>query len=246
MKNTWILMAVAMAFMASCKPQQNTNEEQFSENADVQTAGTEEAATDEKKIKSESDLLAKYGEGIYAQMHITEGDVLIKLEMEKAPLTTANFVALAEGKMPNNAKKVGEPFYDGLTFHRVISMKNGDGQQFMIQGGDPLGNGMGGPGYEFRDEFHPDLKHTNPGVLSMANSGKNTNGSQFFITLAPTPHLDNVHSIFGKVVEGYEAANSTLMNDKIRWVAIIRVGDAAKKFDAMETFNKLKDGSANN
>jgi peptidyl-prolyl cis-trans isomerase A (cyclophilin A) len=127
----------------------------------------------------------------YARFDTTEGNFKIRLFADKAPKTVENFVSLAEGA------KTGQPFYDGLVFHRVIP-------DFMIQGGCPEGTGRGGPGYKFADEFHPDLKHSKPGVLSMANSGPNTNGSQFFITVAATPWLDNRHSVFGEVVEGYD------------------------------------------
>ena len=127
---------------------------------------------------------------IYAAFDTTEGTFKVKLFNDKAPKTVDNFVALADGT------KTGKPFYDGTLFHRVIP-------DFMIQGGDPEGTGRGGPGYRFADEFHPDLKHGKPGVLSMANAGPNTNGSQFFITVAATPWLDNKHSIFGEVTEGY-------------------------------------------
>jgi peptidyl-prolyl cis-trans isomerase A (cyclophilin A) len=130
-------------------------------------------------------------EQIYAAFDTTEGKFKIKLFADKAPNTVANFVELAEGT------KTGKPFYDGTIFHRVIP-------DFMIQGGDPEGTGRGGPGYRFADEFHPDLKHSKAGVLSMANAGPNTNGSQFFITVAPTPHLDKRHSVFGEVTEGYD------------------------------------------
>ncbi len=199
----------------------------------------------DKKAISKEHIATNYKDGIYAQIHITEGDVLVKLEMDRAPLTVANFVALAEGDMPNSAKDLGEPFYDGLKFHRVISLANGDGNDFMIQGGDPEGSGMGGPGYQFRDEFHPELRHNKPGILSMANSGPGTNGSQFFITIAPTPHLDFVHSIFGHVLEGQRFVNQTLQNDKIDYIIIHRVGDLAENWDAMKVFNELKDKNAN-
>ncbi len=130
-------------------------------------------------------------EEIYAAFDTTEGKFKVRLFADKAPKTVENFVSLAEGT------KTGKPFYDDTVFHRVIP-------DFMIQGGDPEGTGRGGPGYRFADEFHPDLKHTKPGLLSMANAGPNTNGSQFFVTVAPTPWLDNRHSIFGEVTEGYE------------------------------------------
>jgi peptidyl-prolyl cis-trans isomerase A (cyclophilin A) len=128
---------------------------------------------------------------IYAAFDTTEGSFKIKLFADKAPLTVENFVSLAEGT------KTGKPFYDGTVFHRVIP-------NFMIQGGDPEGTGRGGPGYKFADEFHKDLTHSKPGLLSMANAGPGTNGSQFFVTVAATPWLDNKHSIFGEVTEGYE------------------------------------------
>ncbi len=189
---------------------------------------------------SADSILQTYGEGLYAQMNITEGDVLLKLEMEKAPLTVANFVALAEGTMPNKAKDLGVPFYDGLTFHRVINVANGDGDNFMIQGGDPEGTGMGGPGYQFRNEIVPSLSHNRPGILAMANSGPNTNGSQFYITNGPRQQLDGSYNIFGKVVSGQSSVDQTLKGDKIYFVKIIRVGEAAKNFDALNVFNSLK------
>jgi peptidyl-prolyl cis-trans isomerase A (cyclophilin A) len=139
--------------------------------------------------------------GTYAHVETSEGSFTIRLFAEEAPNTVANFVGLAEGTRewtdPATGEKKQEPFYDGVIFHRVI---NG----FMIQGGDRLGVGTGGPGYRFEDEFHQGLRHDRAGILSMANAGPNTNGSQFFITLAPTPHLDNRHSVFGEVVEGLE------------------------------------------
>lgn len=178
-------------------------------------------------------------DGLYAQFKVTQGEILVKLYMDRAPLTVANFVALAEGQMENSFKPVGTPFYDGLTFHRVISKSMGQ-DDFMIQGGDPMGTGQGGPGYSFRDEFHPELRHNKPGILSMANSGPNSNGSQFFITIIETPHLDDRHSVFGEVVSGQDVVNKTLQNDRIFSLTILRAGEAAKNFDAPATFEKLR------
>jgi len=142
--------------------------------------------------------------GTYAIFETSQGSIVIKLLEKEAPKTVANFVGLAEGTREFTNEKTGQkehrPFYDGLIFHRVIP-------QFMIQGGCPLGSGTGGPGYKFADEFHPSLKHSKPGRLSMANAGPNTNGSQFFITVAETPWLDNRHTIFGEIVEGQDVAN---------------------------------------
>ncbi len=138
---------------------------------------------------------------VYAHFETTLGNFTAELFESKTPKTVANFAGLAEGtkewKHPKTGEKSTKPFYDGIIFHRVI-----DG--FVIQGGDPLGQGYGGPGYQFEDEFHPDLRHDRVGILSMANAGPNTNGSQFFITLGPTPHLDRRHSVFGVVVDGLD------------------------------------------
>ncbi len=173
---------------------------------------------------------------MFAEITTTKGLVKIELFFEKTPMTVANFVALAEGTMKNTAKELGVPFYDGLKFHRVISKAQGSGQDFMIQGGDPQGNGMGGPGYKFPDEIVDSLKHDKPGILSMANSGPATNGSQFFITLVPTSWLDGKHTVFGQVVEGMDVVSKTLQGDEIISVKIIREGKAAEKFNAAEVF----------
>jgi len=141
---------------------------------------------------------------LYATLHTNHGAIKIRLFENRAPKTVANFVGLATGKRtwrdPDTGQERNEPFYDGVIFHRVIP-------GFMIQGGDRTGTGRGGPGYRFDDEFHPELRHTKAGILSMANSGPGTNGSQFFITEGPTPHLDNRHSVFGEVAEGGDVAN---------------------------------------
>lgn len=177
------------------------------------------------------------GDGVFAKISTSKGDIIAQLEFEKTPLTVTNFAGLAEGSL--DAAK-GKPFYDGLVFHRVISKANGDDNDFMIQGGDPNGNGTGGPGYKFQDEFDSTLKHDTPGILSMANSGPGTNGSQFFITIVPTPWLDGKHTVFGHVIEGINVVNSIKQGDKINSIKIIRNGDAAKNFTAtQDNFNSL-------
>lgn len=163
-------------------------------------------------------------EGLYAEMQTNKGKIVIQLEHLKTPLTVANFVGLAEGKLKNKAKADGQPYYDGLTFHRVIP-------DFMIQGGDPNGDGRGGPGYRFKDEFHPSLTHNGAGILSMANAGPMTNGSQFFITHVATPWLDGKHSVFGHVIEGLDVVNAIQQGDKIEKLSIIRHGEGVKSYD---------------
>ncbi len=171
-------------------------------------------------------------DGMYAEMTTNKGVIMLQLEFEKTPITVANFVSLAEGTntLVDSFYK-GKKFYDGLKFHRVI-------KDFMVQGGDPLGTGAGDPGYKFMDEFDTSLKHTGPGILSMANSGPNTNGSQFFITHKETSWLDNKHTIFGHVIgDGQKIVNNIEKDDQIISVKIIRKGSAAKKFDAAKIFN---------
>ncbi|NQZ45652.1 MAG: peptidylprolyl isomerase [Flavobacteriaceae bacterium] len=168
-------------------------------------------------------------EGIYAKFNTTKGEILVKLTHDKTPGTVGNFVALAEGNMENDAKPQGKPYYDGLKFHRVIP-------DFMIQGGCPQGTGTGSPGYQFDDEFHDDLVHDAPGVLSMANAGPGTNGSQFFITHVPTPWLDGKHTVFGHVTAGQEVVDAIAQGDGIESLEIVRVGDAAEQWNAIEAF----------
>jgi len=167
----------------------------------------------------------KLADGLYAKIQTNRGDILLKLYYNKTPLTVINFVSLAEGTMfpDKTSGAAGKPFYDGLKFHRVIS-------NFMIQGGCPLGNGTGGPGYTFADETLPELRFDRPGILAMANAGPNTNGSQFFITHCPTPHLNGKHTIFGRVLQGQDIVNAIKQDDIIKHIEIIRVGDKAKAF----------------
>jgi len=181
-------------------------------------------------------------EGMYAKMSTNKGDIILKLHYDKTPLTVCNFVGLAEGKIQNKAKADGIPYYDGLKFHRVIS-------NFMIQGGDPDGNGSGGPGYNFEDEIDASLKHTGPGILSMANAGPGTNGSQFFITHVATPWLDGLHTVFGAVISGQDVVNAIQQGDSIETLTIIRKGADAEKFEAnaaaMDTYRgQMKEKAA--
>ena len=168
-------------------------------------------------------------DGLYAKFNTSKGEILIALEYQKTPGTVGNFVALAEGNMENSVKSQGVPYYDGLKFHRVIP-------DFMIQGGCPLGSGTGDPGYKFDDEFHSDLRHDGPGVLSMANSGPASNGSQFFITHIETPWLDGKHTVFGKVAEGQDIVDAIAQGDSIENLEIVRVGANAEAFNAIEAF----------
>ena len=172
-------------------------------------------------------------DGIYAKFNTSKGEILVMLTHEKTPGTVGNFVALAEGKQENKVKAKGEPYYDGLKFHRVIP-------DFMVQGGCPQGTGTGDAGYKFDDEFHSDLNHSKPGVLSMANAGPGTNGSQFFITHVPTPWLDNKHTVFGHVEKGQEVVDDIAQGDIIKNLEIVRVGDKAENWDAVKAFETFK------
>lgn len=172
-------------------------------------------------------------DGLYAEIQTDKGTIIARLAYDKVPMTVANFVGLAEGTL--HKEDEGEPYYDGLNFHRVIP-------DFMIQGGCPKGTGTGGPGYAFPDEFDPELRHDGPGILSMANSGPGTNGSQFFITHVETPWLDDKHSVFGSVLKGMEVVNAIKQGDKIESIRILRVGEKAEAFQVTkESFTAMID-----
>ena len=201
-------------------------------------SGVKENAVSESRENEVAPAAENLPDGLYARIITSRGEILLWLEFEKTPMTVANFVGLAEGTLgpvgPDGKRK---PLYDGLTFHRVIA-------DFMIQGGDPKGNGTGGPGYKFPDEFVPELKHNGPGTLSMANSGPGTNGSQFFITHKETPWLDGKHTVFGHVVKGQDVVDAIRQGDRIEHVEIVRVGAKAKAFTVtQESFNALVAGA---
>ena len=169
-------------------------------------------------------------DGLYAKFYTSKGIIVINLTYSITPGTVANFVGLAEGKIKNDFKAEGKPYYDGLNFHRVIP-------DFMIQGGCPNGTGSGGPGYKFDDEFKNELKHDCPGILSMANAGPGTNGSQFFITHKATNWLDGKHTVFGKVTEGQDVVSNIVQNDIINKIEILRFGSDAKAWNALKVFH---------
>lgn len=169
-------------------------------------------------------------DGLYAKFHTSKGAITVSLHYRETPMTVGNFVGLAQGSMPNKAKAAGVPYYDGLSFHRVIA-------DFMIQGGCPEGRGTGGPGYQFPDEIVSSLKHDGPGVLSMANAGPGTNGSQFFITHVETGWLDGKHTVFGKVVEGQDVVDAVKQDDSLDRLEIMAVGADAEAFDAQAAFD---------
>jgi len=175
---------------------------------------------------------AIYDAGIYAEINTSKGQIVCVLEHIKTPMTVGNFVGLAEGKLKVDSKEITKPYYNGLSFHRVI-------KDFMIQGGCPKGDGTGDPGYKFYDEIVPELKHIGPGILSMANSGPATNGSQFFITHKATPWLDGKHTVFGHVIKGQDIMEAVQQGDKIESIKIVRVGEGAKNWNANAEFNKV-------
>ena len=171
-------------------------------------------------------------EGIYAVIYTQKGTLTLQLHYEKTPGTVGNFVGLAEGNLVNEVKQTGTPYYDGLNFHRIIP-------DFMVQGGCPQGSGVGGPGYQFDDEIDSSLRHNKAGILSMANAGPGTNGSQFFITHVPTPWLDGKHTVFGCVVEGQEIVDSIEQGDTIDKIEILRIGKDAQNWNAVAAFNSF-------
>jgi peptidyl-prolyl cis-trans isomerase A (cyclophilin A) len=186
-----------------------------------------------EEVKTVSETPINKEEGLFAEIVTSKGSIFIELAFEKVPMTVANFVGLAEGVIENNSKEIGTPYYDGIIFHRVIP-------NFMIQGGDPTGTGMGGPGYKFRDEIDPSLRHDRAGVLSMANAGPSTNGSQFFITHNETPWLDGKHTVFGYVTKGQNIVDAIQQGVVIETIKITRKGKEAKAFDAAKIFAEMR------
>ena len=204
------------------------------------TAQTKSKQTTNKASTSAKSNAVKTNsnEGLFAEMTTSKGKIVIQLEYQKTPITVANFISLAEGtnKYVKNENLIGKPFFNGLKFHRVIA-------DFMIQGGDPQGNGSGGPGYSFKDEI-TDAKFDKAGILAMANSGPSTNGSQFFITHKETSWLTGKHTIFGYLISGQDVVNKIAQDDLIMEVVIVRKGDEAKKFDAATIFADYMENKA--
>ena len=215
---------IALTFFAGMLASCNANS-----NKPAEAPATTVAATPAPVASSENPNW-KTTPGMYAVITTAKGQIVCELEFQKAPITVASFVGLAEGKIKNTFKKPGQPYFDGLTFHRVEP-------GFVIQGGDPAGNGSGGPGYQFQNEVSPTLKHDRAGTLAMANAGPNTNGSQFYITLQATPQLDGSYSVFGYVVEGMSVVQQVAKGEVINSVKIERVGPDATAFDASKTFD---------
>ncbi|MBL7779376.1 MAG: peptidylprolyl isomerase [Chitinophagales bacterium] len=220
-KNIFFTLLAFAAMLSSCNAKPNPTE---------QPAVTEQPATE--PVATPTDW--KNEPGLYAEFNTTKGIIVCKLEYQKVPMTVGNFVALCEGKQADCGRPTGQPFYDGIAFHRVIP-------NFMIQGGDAAGNGTGAlTKYQFPDEFDPTLRHNGPGVLSMANAGAGTNQTQFFITHVATNWLDDKHSVFGRVVQGQDVVNAIAQGDVMNTVRIIRVGKDAEKFDGIATYKAKK------
>jgi FKBP-type peptidyl-prolyl cis-trans isomerase len=199
----------------------------------ITASGIAQGKGKKKLNKMDQEFLSKQSDGIYAKFETKKGDIYTVLEFKKTPMTVANFVGLAEGSLKNTVKPEGKPYYDGLKFHRVIP-------NFMIQGGCPKGDGTAGPGYAFPDEIDTSLKHIGPGILSMANAGPGTNGSQFFITHVATPWLDGKHTVFGHVITGQNVVDAIVGNDTLVKLSILRKGKEAEAFDAAKVFENEK------
>lgn len=216
-----ILLLICLGMMSASAQTKKTP----AANPATKPTGTKFTVSEKKPATPSTD------QEIFAEIETAKGKIVILLEYQKTPITVANFISLAEGTntFVSDENLKGKPFYNGLKFHRVIA-------DFMIQGGDPQGNGSGGPGYSFKDEFVAELKHNRPGILSMANSGPKTNGSQFFITHKETPWLDGKHTVFGNVVTGQDVVNKIAQDDVIGKITIVRKGADANKFDAAKTF----------
>ena len=227
MSKIFLTLTLFAGMFSSCNA--TGKENQTTESTTMETPSEPTTGTENKSWKETP--------GLYAEIKTAKGNIVISLYYKVVPVTVANFVGLAEGKIKNTAKADGVPFYDGLTFHRVIHTP----QPFMIQGGDPQGTGSGGPGYSFGDEFDPSLSFDKVGLLAMANSGPATNGSQFFITEAATTWLNNKHTIFGETVEGYPLVTTLSQGEVMTKVNIVRVGKEAQAFDAAGTFAKKEE-----
>lgn len=222
----FILTSLSIVALIACgaKSENDNITNETSDNKSIQIV---------EEVKTVSETPVDKEEGIFAEIVTSKGSIFIELAFEKVPMTVANFVGLAEGVIENNSKEIGTPYYDGIIFHRVIP-------NFMIQGGDPTGTGMGGPGYKFRDEIDPSLRHDRAGVLSMANAGPSTNGSQFFITHNETPWLDGKHTVFGYVTKGQNIVDAIQQGDVIETIKITRKGKEAKAFDAAKIFAEMR------
>jgi peptidylprolyl isomerase len=226
-----ILTALSIFALIACGAQSGTEKSTDNTSPSETTSETPAAVVEETAAVEKTPVDKE--EGIFAEIVTTKGSIFIQLAYDKVPMTVANFVGLAEGKIENNSKALGTPYYDGIIFHRVIP-------NFMIQGGDPTGTGMGGPGYKFRDEIDATLRHDRAGVLSMANAGPGTNGSQFFITHNETPWLDGKHTVFGYVIKGQNVVDAIQQGDTIETIKITRKGKDAKAFDAAKVFEEMR------